>query len=595
MGILRADRITGLGGANAITGSTFFGNSSSNSNGSFLRIETGTTDDFAFGTGDFTIEFWFNRVLSTHQQHFYDFRGTTNTNTVLLYMTSNVLYYFGNGAERITSGTVPSGEWVHFALVRSSASTKMYFNGTQTGSTYSDSLNLVGPDEGSGFIGSNGGTDGILPGGSYLSAHLSNFRVQKGKAEYTAAFTPPTHRLEKTPETVLLTCNSASDSSNEETGKVVIPTSKSINSKGPEASRFTPNSPVGFSTTTDVGSQYGTTFDGFGSFATSTYMVPPSGNTRERNRGRGLIGQGKNTTSPSNIKGISFIEIQSGGTAFDFGDSTNGSMYAMTAVSSSTRAVFAGGHTSQASPYPVTNLMEFVTISTTSNCTDFGDLNVGAANRVGASNQTRGLIAAGYAPNTRNIDKIEIATLGDATDYGDLVNQGFYGLNSGGMVSSSTRGVYAGGSGNSAPVAVNTITFSLFSTSGNSTDFGDLTHTNAYFNTGNSNGTRGIFMGGSDIDSPYPATDQIDYVTIASAGNAIDFGSLNTSRYSAMGASNSTRGVIAGGRINPAPSLPATNHMEYVTISTTGNGLDFGELIEPERTGAGCSDSHGGL
>ena len=41
-----------------------------------------------------------------------------------------------------------------------------------------------------------------------------------------------------------------------------------------QASRFTPNSPVGFSTTTDVGSQYGSTFDGFGSFATSTYMVP---------------------------------------------------------------------------------------------------------------------------------------------------------------------------------------------------------------------------------------------------------------------------------------------------------------------------------
>ena len=70
IGILRTDQVSGLGGANAITGSTFFGNSSSNSNGSFLRIETGTTDDFAFGTGDFTIEFWFNRVLSTHQQHF---------------------------------------------------------------------------------------------------------------------------------------------------------------------------------------------------------------------------------------------------------------------------------------------------------------------------------------------------------------------------------------------------------------------------------------------------------------------------------------------------------------------------------------------
>ena len=163
------------------------------------------------------------------------------------------------------------------------------------------------------------------------------------------------------------------------------------------------------------------------------------------------------------------------------------------------------------------------------------------------------------------------------------------------MVSSTTRGLYAGGSGNSAPVAVNTIEFVLFSASSNGTDFGDLTHTNAYFNTGNSNGTRGIFMGGSDIDSPYPATDQIDFVTIASEGNATDFGSLNTSRYNAMGASNSTRGVVAGGRINPAPTAAATNHMEYVTISTTGNGLDFGELIEPEKAGAGCSDSHGGL
>ena len=102
-------------------------------------------------------------------------------------------------------------------------------------------------------------------------------------------------------------------------------------------------------------------------------------------------------------------------------------------------------------------------------------------------------------------------------------------------------------------------------------------------------------MGGGDIDSPYPSTDQIDFVTIASEGNATDFGSLNTSRYAAMGASNSTRGVIAGGRIQPAPSLPATNLMEFVNIASTGNGSSFGELIEPENSGAGCSDSHGGL
>ena len=163
------------------------------------------------------------------------------------------------------------------------------------------------------------------------------------------------------------------------------------------------------------------------------------------------------------------------------------------------------------------------------------------------------------------------------------------------MVSSTTRGLFAGGSGNSAPVAVNTITFVLIASDSNSTDFGDLTHTNGYFNVGNSNGVRGVFMGGADIDSPYAVTDQIDFITIATAGNATDFGSLNTARYNHMGASNSTRGVIAGGRISPAPTLPVTNLMEFIIIASTGNGSSFGELIEPERAGAGCSDSHGGL
>ena len=400
---------------------------------------------------------------------------------------------------------------------------------------------------------------------------------------YKGEFTPPKFELKNIPGTIVLGCQSTTSA----TDFAVTPSTITANGDA-SASSFHPGLKKDIIDT-------GVVFDGVTTFDSQAYMVPPSGKTTERNRGRGLIGQGKNTTSPSNVKAISFIEIQSGGTAFDFGDSTNGSMYAMTAVSSSTRAVFAGGHTSQASPYPVTNLLEFVTIANTSNCTDFGDLAVAAANRTGASNQTRGLIAGGYSPNTRQIDKIEIATLGNATDYGDLTDQGFYGLNQGGMVSSTTRGVYAGGSTNSAPTAVNTITFSLFSTSGNSTDFGDLTHTNAYFSVGNSNGVRGVFMGGADIDSPYAVTDQIDFITIATAGNATDFGSLSTARYAAMGASNSTRGVIAGGRISPAPSLPATNLMEFIIIASTGNGAAFGELIEPENSGAGCSDSHGGL
>ena len=594
MGILRTDRVAGLGGANAIKGSAFFGG-----DGSYIQVDP--SSDLSLSNNDFTVETFINFIgfdssgfdtimmrtnladgnTSTFQ---FDYKNSTSNLRFIFYVSNSSVVYE-------STWSPDKDRWYHIAACRSGSNLKLFVDGTQIGSTHDVGSSTMDSDLVPLHIGRRAGNNQDRE----LHGYLSNLRIINGSALYTSNFTAPNRELTKTSDTVLLCFQSSSNILKEETDKILDVLKDRLNAAPVSSSRFTPNSPVGFSTTTDVGTQFGSTFDGVTTFDSQAYMVLPGGNTRERNRGRGLIGQGKNTTSPSNIKGISFIEIQSGGTAFDFGDSTNGSMYAMTAVSSSTRAVFAGGHTSQASPYPVTNLLEFVTIANTSNCTDFGDLAVGAANRVGASNQTRGLIAAGYAPNTRQIDKIEIATLGDATDYGDLDNQGFYGLNSGGMVSSSTRGLYAGGSGNSAPVAVNTITFSLFSSSGNSTDFGDLTHTNAYFNTGNSNGTRGIFMGGGDIDSPYPSTDQIDFVTIASEGNATDFGSLNTSRYAAMGASNSTRGVIAGGRIQPAPSLPATNLMEFVNIASTGNGSSFGELIEPENSGAGCSDSHGGL
>jgi len=593
MGILRTDRVSGLGGANAIKGSVFFPHDGTATTTSGVLQVQNENDALTFGTDDFTIEFWFytNRIGVT--QHLYDGRGTgagSNAAVLIQISDSNNIRFFTTSNYRITgSTTLTANEWHHVALTRTGSTHTLYVNGSSDG-TYSASNTYLGPTNGFSAIGSDDNGAGAYG----LNGFISNLRIAK-ELIYSAAFTVPTTELVPTSNTTLLCCQSPGDVEASFGGLNVHAFAASTNSKGPVASRFTPNSPVGFSTTTDVGTQFGSTFDGVTTFDSQAYFVPPGGNTRERNRGRGLIGQGSNTTSPSNVKAISFIEIQSGGTAFDFGDSTNGSMYAMTAVSSSTRAVFAGGHTSQSSPYPTTNLLEFVTIANTSKCTDFGDLAVAAANRTGASNQTRGLIAGGYSPNTRQIDKIEIATLGNATDYGDLTDQGFYGLNQGGMVSSTTRGLYAGGSGNSAPVAVNTITFVLFSTSSNSTDFGDLTHTNAYFNVGNSNGTRGIFMGGADIDSPYAVTDQIDFVTIATAGNATDFGSLSTGRYAAMGASNSTRGVIAGGRISPAPSLPATNLMEFVNIASTGNGSAFGELIEPERSGAGCSDSHGGL
>ena len=56
--------------------------------------------------------------------------------------------------------------------------------------------------------------------------------------------------------------------------------------------------------------------------------------------------------------------------------------------------------------------------------------------------------------------------------------------------------------------------------------------------------------------------------------------------------SNSIRGVRSGGNPNGGTTI---NSMEYVTIASTGNSQDFGDLIQARREHATCADSHGGI
>jgi hypothetical protein len=86
--------------------------------------------------------------------------------------------------------------------------------------------------------------------------------------------------------------------------------------------------------------------------------------------------------------------------------------------------------------------------------------------------------------------------------------------------------------------------------------------------------TRGLFNGGRTSDSNGNAT--IDYITIASTGNAIDFGDMNNTVYQASGCSNSTRALFPGG--TATPSFSSLNVIDFVTIATTGNATDFGDL-----------------
>ena len=302
-------------------------------------------------------------------------------------------------------------------------------------------------------------------------------------------------------------------------------------------------------------------------------------------RGRGVIGGGH-----SYVSTIQAWEIATLGSAFDFGELTAARAYIAGNVASEIRGIFGGGR----NPAVNTNTIDYITIASQGDAIDFGDQSRNYMAAAGMSSSTRGVFAGGYAPSLPDTDMeyVEIATLGNALDFGDLFQGGYYA----GSVSSPTRGLYAGGH-NPGPSVISTIQYLTIASLGNTVRFGDLTDARSGM-AGGGNSVRGVFCGGYVPTAPSGKKfrQTIDYVTIASEGNATTFGesipsaATGISQRSGSG-SNNTRAVFAGGIDNSS----AVNTMEYVTIATTGNTQDFGDLPERQRAVAVLSDSHGGL
>jgi hypothetical protein len=104
---------------------------------------------------------------------------------------------------------------------------------------------------------------------------------------------------------------------------------------------------------------------------------------------------------------------------------------------------------------------------------------------------------------------------------------------------------------------------------------------------GASSSVRGVFSGGNGPSN----INTINYVTIATTGNAQDFGDLTQARENIASASNSIRGVFFAGISNPTQR----NTIDFVTIATTGDAVDFGDAIANVQQAAGGGDSHGGI
>ena len=287
------------------------------------------------------------------------------------------------------------------------------------------------------------------------------------------------------------------------------------------------------------------------------------------------------TNGSSVVDVIQFVTISTAGDAQDFGNLT-GAKQEGAAATNHLRGLYFGGD-------PALNIIEFVTFASIGNATDFGDLLNGAKSGTSMSNQTRGVLQLGGL--TSNIlEFITFSQTGNSVDFGDMALGG----TAGSGFSSSTRGVYAMGS-NDANYK-NNIEFITIHTTGNGTDFGDLSalyiHRNAY-----SNATRGVFHSGYQYPTSPNFSNNIEFVTIATKGNTVDFGDSLLGGFG-CGGSSPTRGVAGGGYFQNAPTGETggfTNIIDFVEIATTGNAVDFGDTTNVVRHIKGGSNGHGGL
>jgi len=471
----------------------------------------------------FTIEMWAyvnaydtDGSMLIHQQN-----GTTFGGFEFWISPSGIIRLNRNESSGMvisSSGAVnPIGSWNHFAATWDKSTAYIFVNGSLivSNTTSIGPTNVNGPIRIGGWVGSS----------SYdLNGHLQDLRIYKGLAKYTSNFTPPDRIAE-----VGVGFKTGQLRYNTDSNKVEL-------------------------------------YDG------NQWTEVQSSRPDLNGGARGLWGGGVNPASNSNV--IDYVTISSTGNAQDFGDVT-AARRGITACSSSTRGLFAGGY--QSSPTIVTyNIIDYITISSTGDAQDFGDLSVARGYFSACSSPTRGLFGGGSVSGD-TIDYVTISSTGNAQDFGNLITS----RGNLGACSSPTRGLFGGGGG----TIINSIDFVTISTLGNAQDFGDLTAAKKGLSAC-SNATRGVFGGG------YTPTilNVVDYVTISTTGNAVKFGDLTASRFYISSCSSPTRGLFGGGY-----NAGSSNVLDYLTILTQGNAVDFGDLTEGRHLLSSCSNAHGGL
>ena len=279
--------------------------------------------------------------------------------------------------------------------------------------------------------------------------------------------------------------------------------------------------------------------------------------------------------TPSQTNRIDSHNLSSPGTFIDFGNLFSG-RYGMASTSSRVRAVSFGGYGSN------NDTVDYLTMASLGDSVDTINLPENHKYPAAWSNGTRACVAGSYYPaQTNNISYVNIATLNESNDFGDLTEK--RGIMK--AANSSTRGIIGGGYNDSnAPSLV--LDYVNTASLGDAKDFGDLISYTGQSGGACSNAIRALFGGAYNVT--------IAYITMATTGNAADFGDAVNAWGHRPGMSSSTRGMWGGGKSGSSPYPPQTD-VDYVEIATLGNAKDFGDLSEARSAGGGTSNGHGGL
>ena len=302
---------------------------------------------------------------------------------------------------------------------------------------------------------------------------------------------------------------------------------------------------------------------------------------------RGINAGDSGGTRDSNV--IDYMTIASTGNSSDFGNLSVG-RGGGGSMSNGPRGVNTNGYEGSGAGGN-NDVMDYITFASTGDATDFGNTMHGANSSKCCSNGSRGLIwEGGYSCTTRQvISYISLDTTGDAVDFGDPLNAA---VSRGGCVNSDTRAISA--TGWYCFASNDVIEYVTFDTLGNATDFGDMLFAGNTFGDGVSDGVRGVYGGTQyGTSSNWANMGGMEYVTIASTGNSTGFGNHtagNNDPHGHNGAreggacNNDTRGLFMGGH----PYYSIRNNIDYITIQSTGDASDFGDIS------SGTSNSSGG-